>query len=130
MNIRSWLHKATHLTEDFEPFISLHPIRDIQQPTNMPGAFTKVGHGLAQVLQIKLETTEELDEEIRRGESVFSSQTADGYVEPEPHAIDWFREITPNGREMGQYAKSLFPFVNWIGRYNLQWLSGDLVAGM
>lgn len=96
----------------------------------MVGVATKVGHGLAKVLQIKLDSTEVLDEEIRRGESVFSSQTADGYVEPEPHTIDWFREITPSGRELGQYGISLFPFLKWIGRYNLQWLTGDLVAGM
>lgn len=93
------------------------------------GTATKVGHGLAKFLQIKLDSNEVIDEEIRRGESVFSSQTADGYVESEPHTMDWFREITPTGRELGQYVVSLFPFLNWITRYNVQWLIGDLVAG-
>jgi sodium-independent sulfate anion transporter 11 len=95
----------------------------------MPGVATKIGHGLAKVLRIKLDSRDEQDDEIRRGESVFSSQTAGVYVEQEPHSIDWVREITPSGKELGQYAVSLFPFVNWIGSYNLQWLIGDLVAG-
>ncbi|GBC00661.1 hypothetical protein RclHR1_03930011 [Rhizophagus clarus] len=28
------------------------------------------------------------------------------------------------------YVKSLFPITGWIGRYNLIWLSGDLIAGL
>jgi sodium-independent sulfate anion transporter 11 len=94
----------------------------------MPGVATKIGHGLAKVLQIKLDQRD-LDDQIRRGESVFSSHTADTYVEQEPTTLGWFREITPSGRDLGQYCISLFPFLNWIGRYNLQWLIGDLVAG-
>lgn len=27
------------------------------------------------------------------------------------------------------YLKSLFPILSWIGKYNLGWLSGDLIAG-
>ncbi|CAG8674013.1 16705_t:CDS:2 [Funneliformis caledonium] len=27
------------------------------------------------------------------------------------------------------YVKSLFPIATWIGRYNLTWLSGDIIAG-
>lgn len=27
------------------------------------------------------------------------------------------------------YLRSLFPILGWIGKYNLGWLSGDLVAG-
>jgi sodium-independent sulfate anion transporter 11 len=90
---------------------------------------TKVGHALAKVLGIKLQYRNELNEEIRRGESVFSAQTTDTYVEEEPRSIDFIRYITPNGRQLGQYGISLFPFVHWIGRYNVQWLIGDLVAG-
>lgn len=93
-------------------------------------AATKIGHGLAKALRIQLDQQAERDNEIRRGESVFSSQTADTYVEEEPHAVDWLREITPSGRDLLQYLYSLFPFVHWITRYNLQWLIGDLVAGV
>ncbi|EJD05905.1 high affinity sulfate permease [Fomitiporia mediterranea MF3/22] len=28
------------------------------------------------------------------------------------------------------YLRSLFPIIGWIGRYNLGWLSGDLIAGI
>ncbi|KAK0118963.1 Sulfate permease 2 [Cadophora gregata f. sp. sojae] len=91
---------------------------------------TKVGHALAKGLGIKLNYRNELDDEIRRGESVFSSQTADTYVEQEPHAIDWVKDVTPNGRDVRQYFWSLFPFLHWITRYNAQWFAGDMVAGI
>jgi len=29
-----------------------------------------------------------------------------------------------------QYVKSLFPIANWIGYYNLTWLTGDIIAGL
>ena len=89
----------------------------------------KVGHALAKVLGIKLQYRNELNEGIRRGESVFSSQTTDSYVEEEPRSEQWIGEVIPNGRDVVHYFRSLFPFLDWIGRYNLQWLLGDLVAG-
>jgi sodium-independent sulfate anion transporter 11 len=91
---------------------------------------TKVGHALAKGLAIKLDYRDELKkEEIRRGESVFSSQTADTYVEEEPRSIEWIQDTLPNGHDFVQYCRSLFPFTHWILSYNLQWLAGDLVAG-
>ena len=92
-------------------------------------AATKIGHGLAKGLGIKLNYRNELNEEIRRGESVFSIQTTDTYVEEEPRSIEWIQETLPNGHDLAQYCRSLFPFLSWIGHYNLQWLAGDLVAG-
>lgn len=94
-------------------------------------AADKIGQGLAKVLGIKLEYRNELqlNDEIRRGESVFSSQTADTYVEEEPRSIDWVADVMPSGSQLAQYCRSLFPFLAWIGRYNAQWLAGDLVAG-
>lgn len=89
---------------------------------------TQVGHGLAKVLGIKLEESEKPDR-VTRGESVFSVTSADTYVEEEPTVADWFRQYRPTPREVGLYFYNLFPFVHWIGRYNLQWLYGDLVAG-
>lgn len=91
---------------------------------------TKVGHTLAKGLGIKLQYRNELDEEIRRGESVFSSATAETYVEEEPHSADWLLSLVPSGRTLINYVISLFPFLAWIDRYNLQWLAGDLVAGI
>jgi sodium-independent sulfate anion transporter 11 len=89
----------------------------------------KIGHGVAKILGIKLHYRNELNEEIRRGESVFSIQTAGTYVEEEPRSADWIRETIPSGRDLAEYSRSLFPFLQWIGRYNMQWLAGDLVSG-
>jgi len=92
-------------------------------------AATKIGHGLAKVLGIKLQNPAVQDDEILRGESIFSSQTAGNYVEEEPRSLDVLKEIAPSGKQVIDYLISLFPFLHWIDRYNLQWLAGDLVAG-
>ncbi|KAL4898224.1 sulfate transporter family-domain-containing protein [Aspergillus ambiguus] len=96
---------------------------------------TKVGHGLAKGLGIKLPYRDPLNAQadpVTRGESTFSVGTIDtySYLEPEPTSAEWLKEITPSPRALGQYALSLFPFLTWITRYNLQWLFGDLVAGI
>ncbi|KAL8896615.1 MAG: hypothetical protein Q9192_002991 [Flavoplaca navasiana] len=95
------------------------------------GTATKVGHGLAKVLGIKLHyrNPQGLDD-VSRGESVYSVSSADTYVEQEPSTWEWIRSVTPTGRGLLHWAYHLFPFVHWIGRYNLQWLYGDLVAGV
>ena len=92
---------------------------------------TKVGHALAKVLGIKLDYRNPTAAPgVSRGESTYSVQSADSYFEDEPHAIDWIREVTPTGREVANYFYSLFPFLKWIHRYNLQWATGDLIAGI
>jgi len=121
------------LASDSEAELLLLPrprLRAYRHQRHHPMAAAKVGHVLAKVLGIKLQYRNELNDEIRRGESVFSVQTADTYVEEEPRSQEWIREVIPNGHDLVAYARSLFPFLNWIGRYNLQWLIGDLVAGM
>lgn len=89
---------------------------------------TKASQTLAKVLGIKLEDPDV--DNVTRGESVFSTHTADSFVEQQPTSAEWLAEITPSGRDMLNYFKSLFPFLSWIGFYNLQWFVGDLVAGM
>ena len=93
---------------------------------------TKVGHGLAKALGIKLHYRDPTNQEavLSRGESVFSVSSADQYIEKEPTVAEWFRDIIPSGPQFLHYLYSLFPFTHWIGRYNVQWLFGDLVAGM
>lgn len=91
---------------------------------------SKVGHTLAKVLGIKLQYRDEIHEDLTRGESIFSVQTADDFVEEQPTSAEWVREIIPSGHDLAVYARSLFPFTYWIGRYNLQWLLGDMVAGI
>lgn len=102
----------------------------------MPGDLkTKVGHGLAKGLGIKLPYRDPLGAQadpVTRGESMFSVGTIDtySYVEPEPTSAEWLKEVTPSRREIAQYFIRLFPFLSWITRYNTQWLIGDLVAGI
>ena len=90
---------------------------------------TKIGHGLAKVLGIQLQYRDELGQDLTRGESVFSVESADSFVEEEPRTIDWLRDTVPDGHDLLRYGRNLFPFTHWIGRYNVQWLVGDLVAG-
>ncbi|KAI8961861.1 sulfate permease [Daldinia sp. FL1419] len=88
----------------------------------------KAGQTLAKVLGIKLEDPD--TDNVTRGESVFSTNTADSFIEQQPTSAEWLAEITPSGRDIIEYFKSLFPFLSWIGFYNLQWFLGDLVAGI
>ena len=95
-----------------------------------PSTSTKIGHGLAKVLGIKLQYRNPTSQSgLSRGESVFSVSTADTYVEEEPHTIEWIRDMLPTRLGSLQYVYNLFPFTHWITRYNGQWLFGDLVAG-
>lgn len=96
-----------------------------------PSTSTKVGHGLAKALGIKLEYRDETGaNNVTRGESVYSVGTADTYVEEEPTAAEWLRSIVPSGKDALRYGRNLFPFTHWILNYNTQWLIGDLVAGI
>ena len=93
---------------------------------------TKFWQGVAKVLRIKVHERDPYynSESITRGESTYSVDTADTYVEGEPTTLEWFRETLPTGSGLLRYLHSLFPFAHWITRYNLQWLVGDLVAGL
>lgn len=92
----------------------------------MTTARTKVGHGLAKFFNIELQKPQPYEDEVTRGESVNSTDT---FVEQPPSAGEYFRELAPSGRDVLGYIKSLFPFLYWIGKYNMQWFAGDLVAG-
>lgn len=95
----------------------------------MASTSTKVGHTLAKGLRIKLNYHNGPNDPTTRGESVFSVSTADTYVEEEPTAVEWILTVIPSLKDIGNYFYSLFPFLRWIHRYNVQWLMGDLVAG-
>lgn len=96
----------------------------------MTSTSSKVGHTLAKVLRIDLNQNQAKDDAITRGESTYSVSTADTYVEEEPHTIDWLKDLVPSKKQVFHYVHSLFPFTHWILRYNVQWLIGDLVAGI
>ncbi|KKK11989.1 hypothetical protein P175DRAFT_0168218 [Aspergillus ochraceoroseus IBT 24754] len=92
---------------------------------------TKIGHGLAKGLGIKLPPKPQADP-VTRGESTFSVGTFDtySYIEPEPTTAEWLSETLPSKRDIAMYFYRLFPFLSWITRYNMQWFSGDLIAGV
>jgi len=48
-----------------------------------------------------------------------------------PSSVDWAQNLTgdPKGIVI-RYLVSLFPILGWIRRYNLGWLTGDLIAGI
>lgn len=75
---------------------------------------TKVGHGLAKALGIKLQYRNPTGDDLSRGESVYSASTADTYMEQEPSALDWLREVAPTSGTFLRWAYNLFPFVHWI----------------
>lgn len=95
-----------------------------------PSISTRIGHGLAEVLRIKLNYRDSTGKgDLTRGESVFSVSSADTYLEAEPTVAEWLRDLPPTGPGVLHYLIDLFPFVGWITRYNVQWLFGDLVSG-
>jgi solute carrier family 26 (sodium-independent sulfate anion transporter), member 11 len=89
----------------------------------------KVGRLLAKALGVKLDDPNTAYDSTTRGESVFSTKTADTFVEEEPTSWEWLQETVPSWKDIWAYFRSLFPFTYWITRYNVQWLIGDLVAG-
>ena len=98
--------------------------------STQPSRRSQAGRLLAKVLGIKLQYRDPLGlEGVTRGESTFSAGTANTYVEEEPTTLEWLLELTPDGQQVSSYFWNLFPFLRWIGRYNVQWLLGDLVAG-
>lgn len=64
-----------------------------------------------------------------RDDDVPSISNADLFIEHEPTVGEFLAEITPTLRDVGNYFYGLFPFIHWIGKYNVTWLIGDLVAG-
>lgn len=99
-------------------------------PHRSPPALSKLGHGLAKVLRIKFDYRNPTGEDLSRGESVYSVSSADTFVEEEPTVWDWFNDVFPNLQTLRRYVYNLFPFIHWIGRYNVIWLAGDMVAGL
>lgn len=51
------------------------------------------------------------------------------YIEEDPSVAEWFRGLVPSSLGATAYVRELFPCVQWVKRYNLQWLVGDIIAG-
>ncbi|OJD39749.1 sulfate permease [Diplodia corticola] len=52
------------------------------------------------------------------------------YFEEEPTVKEFLLRFKPTQAGVARYIKTLFPFWNWIFHYNLQWLTGDVIAGV
>ncbi|KAG4271733.1 hypothetical protein FPRO04_10680 [Fusarium proliferatum] len=52
------------------------------------------------------------------------------YYEVEPTVKEALAECVPNRHDSLRFAKSLFPCLNWLPRYNWRWLLGDSIAGL
>lgn len=50
--------------------------------------------------------------------------------EADPTVLGWLNDVVPSGPQLVQYFIRLFPFMKWINHYNVQWLIGDLIAGI
>lgn len=93
-------------------------------------AATKTGHFLAKILGIDLHDFHAAStDEASRGESVLSADSGDTFVEEPPTTAEYFKSMAPSRENTLKYTKSLLPFMDWIGHYNLSWLVGDAVAG-
>ncbi|CDZ97673.1 Sulfate/bicarbonate/oxalate exchanger SAT-1 and related transporters (SLC26 family) [Phaffia rhodozyma] len=65
---------------------------------------------------------------------VYYAKRIIGYEEDAPGTAsskDYLGQLgsNPKGKAL-EYFKSLFPFLQWLPNYNLQWLVGDLIAGI
>ncbi|KAJ5828352.1 Sulfate permease [Penicillium chrysogenum] len=82
---------------------------------------SRVGRAFAKLLHIDLGVTP----------PVVTDETGTySYYEHEPTVGDWLRGHMPTTPLVRRYIWGLFPFLHWIGYYNVQWLIGDLVAGI
>jgi sodium-independent sulfate anion transporter 11 len=52
------------------------------------------------------------------------------YLEEDPSVAEWFRGLVPSSHGVTEYVNELFPSAQWIRRYNLHWLLGDVIAGI
>jgi sodium-independent sulfate anion transporter 11 len=92
---------------------------------------TRVGHGVAKVLGIELQKETYYEQQVSRGESVYSLNNApDAYFEEEPTVLEYVSQFKPTAAGLKEFFLSFFPFLTWIGRYNWKWFSGDLTAGI
>ncbi|PWW78754.1 sulfate permease [Tuber magnatum] len=93
---------------------------------------SRVGHALASVLRIDLNPGQRAKETPipRAIEGQDGSGPGTTYIEQEPTVMEWFQKFEPSMPGFVSYLLGLVPFVSWIGRYNLKWLYGDLVAGI
>jgi sodium-independent sulfate anion transporter 11 len=70
----------------------------------------------------------------RRNQTAFLEQIAretinQTYHEDDPSVAEWFRDLVPSSAGVAEYVSDLFPSAQWVRRYNMHWLMGDVIAG-
>jgi solute carrier family 26 (sodium-independent sulfate anion transporter), member 11 len=73
---------------------------------------------------------EDRDKRERQDTFFASLHSNSGYLESEPTVLGWIKGKAPSKNGTKKYITDTFPFLKWLRRYNLQWLLGDLVAGL
>lgn len=91
----------------------------------MPSRGKDFGRALAKPLGIHVDYRHEPD----KHEYASLPSDIEPYYEEEPTVKEWLLQFKPSRAGGARYIKSLFPFWNWIFHYNLQWLTGDIIAG-
>ncbi|KAF8308567.1 putative sulfate permease 2 [Clavulina sp. PMI_390] len=94
-----------------------------------PSGLARAGNIARKVLFIPDDPITVEDRHVRGG-SVGASNNTLTYVEEDPTVSGWIKDQTPTGGDVRAYLFGLFPFLEWIGRYNTIWFIGDLVAGI
>lgn len=52
------------------------------------------------------------------------------YIEEDPTVIGWIESVIPTREKTIAYLYALFPFLDWLPRYNWIWFTGDFIAGV
>ncbi|EER23757.1 Sulfate permease 2 [Coccidioides posadasii str. Silveira] len=91
-------------------------------------ATNRAGRFLAGILGINVDYRQEPEDTFRSAAKSISS--VDTFVENEPTVAEWVSDRRPTVNDTKRYIKSLFPFSSWIFHYNLQWMLGDIIAGV
>ncbi|KAI0600360.1 sulfate permease [Biscogniauxia sp. FL1348] len=52
------------------------------------------------------------------------------FVEKPPTVKEWALDCLPSRHDIVPYLTGFFPCTKWIGRYNLRWFTGDVIAGV
>ncbi|KMU75508.1 sulfate permease 2 [Coccidioides immitis RMSCC 3703] len=91
-------------------------------------ATNRAGRFLAGILGINVDYRQEPEDTFRSAAKSISS--VDTFVENEPTVAEWVSDRRPSVNDTKRYIKSLFPFSSWIFHYNLQWMLGDIIAGV
>ncbi|KAH3909638.1 hypothetical protein HBH56_159170 [Parastagonospora nodorum] len=75
-------------------------------------------------------TTEERRKQTASLEQIARETINQTYREDDPSVGEWFRDLIPSSAGVAEYVSELFPSAHWVRRYNVQWLIGDLIAGI